>query len=105
MIFKVNGNIWQVVNVLPYDRNLKTSNGHTLGVCDNNDKTIYMDVMLSTDKYNHVLTHEIVHVFCFEYGLNFPTSIEEKIANFIADYGREIIEVVDYLVRIEVKYA
>ena len=42
-----------------------------------------------------VLTHEICHAFCFSYGILLDMDTEEIIADFLATYGRDVIELAD----------
>ena len=44
-----------------------------------------------------VLCHELCHVFCFSYNIRMDAEQEEFLANWIATYGREVIELLDNL--------
>ena len=100
MIFTVNGVDWWLCYVRPNDEHLKRSNGtYTLGVTDNNDKTVYVATGLSDRLHDKVLCHEIVHAFCFSYGTDFDIYTEELIADFLATYGREVFNVADNILK------
>ena len=47
-----------------------------------------------------VITHEIVHCLIFSYGIDYSIDEEEKIADFIATFGREVINVADNIVKL-----
>lgn len=101
MYFIVNGSIWQIKNVGRFDNNLMRLDGSfALGICDNNQNTIFICNSVSDEKYIHIMTHEICHAYCFEYGVVLDTDTEEMLCNFVADYGRNIIDTVDKLTRI-----
>lgn len=95
-MFIVNGIEWNLSLIEPYSDNLKRSdNTITLGVTDNNTKTIYINNKLSDAMFDKVLCHELVHVFSFENNLSIPIETEEIIANFMSLYGRDIIYLAD----------
>lgn len=100
-MFTVNGIEWNLSLVEPYSDNLKRSNNTiTLGVTDNNAKTIYVNNMLSDAMFDKVLCHELVHVFSFEYNYNIDIQTEEIIADFMSLFGRNIIYLLDDLIKI-----
>lgn len=99
-MFKVNGLNWRVSLVEPHSPMLRRSdNTITLGVTDNNDRTVYMNNRLSYDMFDKVLRHELCHVFSFSYGLHIPIEIEEMIADFLSTYGRDVIAVADDILK------
>ena len=100
-MFTVNGIAWDLSLVEPYSGNLKRSdNTITLGVTDNNAKTIYINNRLSDDMFDKVLCHELVHVYSFENDCDIDIQTEEIIANFMSLFGRDIIYLLDDLVKI-----
>ena len=100
-MFTVNGIEWDLSLVEPYSGNLKRSdNTITLGVTDNNAKTIYINNRLSDDMFDKVLCHELVHVYSFENDCDIDIQTEEIIANFMSLFGRDIIYLLDDLVKI-----
>lgn len=106
MVFTVNGIQWEIVNCNPSSDNLRRSdNSITLGVTDNNVKTVYMNSRLNDYMYDKVLCHELVHVFCFEFGYVLDIETEEIIADFMSLYGRDIVYLLDDIIGILKKRA
>lgn len=76
--------------------NLMRSDGtYTLGVTDNNLKTVFISDSLNDKLFDKVLCHELCHVFTFENGCNMDIEIEEIVADFMSLYGRRIVECAD----------
>lgn len=97
MIAIVNS-LWRVIDVPSNAPILQRANGNfTLGCCDNYEKTIYISNALSYQKYKQVLAHELCHAYIFELGISIPTTEEEMICNLVADYGRNLFDIVDML--------
>lgn len=95
-MFQVNGQTWQIRAVRASDSRLRRSDGSaTIGVTDNNDKTIYISELLQGAFLDKVICHELTHVFSFEYNLDIPIETEEIIADFMSLYGRDIIYLAD----------
>ena len=91
-MFKVNGVRWHIAYEMPNSPNLMRSDGvYTLGVADNNVKTIFLNNRLNGSMLDRVLCHELTHVYSFENDLDIPIEVEEIIAYFMSLYGREII--------------
>lgn len=98
MTFTVNDTVWKLRLVNPRDKNLRRSDGSPcLGLCDNNLKTVFIADNQPPDKEEHILCHELCHCICFEYGFLLDVELEEWLCNFMADYGKEIIYLVDDL--------
>lgn len=98
-MFKVNGQKWKIKAVSASDTHLMRSDGSiTVGVADNNDKTVYISMYLHGAFLDKVLCHELTHVFCFEYDINIPIETEELIADFLSLYGRDIIYLADNII-------
>lgn len=96
MQFVVNGSIWRLRFVKPTNKQLQRSDGSwTLGVSDNNLKTVFIADNLSEYMTDKVLCHELCHVYSFENNLNIPIETEEVIADFMSLYGRDIIYLAD----------
>ena len=99
-----NGNVWNMVFVEPHSKYLSRSDGSkTVGVTDNNTKTIYLSNMLQGKFLDRVLCHELVHVASFSYKCNIDIETEEIIADFMSLYGREIVYLADDLLKSVVK--
>lgn len=99
-MFRVNNLEWNISLVEPHSPMLRRSdNTITLGVTDNNDRTVYMNNRLSYDIFDKVLCHELCHVFSFAYNLHIPIETEEMIADFLSTYGRDVIAVADNILK------
>lgn len=99
-MFKVNNLEWNISLVEPHSPMLRRSDGTiTLGVTDNNDRTVYMNNRLSYDMFDRVICHELCHVFSFAYNLHIPIETEEMIADFLSTYGRDVIAVADDILK------
>lgn len=98
-MFTVNGIEWKLSLVAPYSDNLKRSdNTITLGVTDNNAKTIYINNRLSDAMFDKVLLHELCHVHAMEYNYSIPIEVEEIVCDFLSIYGRNIIYIADEII-------
>ena len=62
-------------------------------MCDNLTKTIYLSQTLSNKLLKKVLCHELVHAAMFSYDILLTIDQEELIADIIATYGEEIINI------------
>lgn len=99
-MFVVNGIEWNLSLVEPYSNNLKRSdNTITLGVTDNNTKTIYINNRLSEAMFDKVLLHELSHVHAMEYNYSIPIEVEEIVCDFLSLYGRSVVYIADDLLR------
>lgn len=100
MEFYVNGTKWKIEYVNPNSSILRRSDRTiTIGVTDNNTKTVYINNKLHGRLLEKVITHELCHVFCFEYGVVLTIETEELIADFVATYGEEVLEVADEILK------
>lgn len=95
-MFTINHEIWVIKFMQPYDEIFRMDNGEfTIGVCDDNTKTIYLSNLLRGEKLKQVLCHEIVHAAMFSYNVELDYEQEELLANLIAIYGKEIVQITD----------
>lgn len=95
-MFTINHEVWIVKFTQPYDEIFRMDNGEfTIGVCDDNTKTIYISNLLKGEKLKQVLCHEIVHAAMFSYNVELEYEQEELLANLIAIYGKEIVQITD----------
>jgi len=96
----VNSVTWDIVFVPPDSPMLLADGGHyTLGMADNRYKAVFLSDMLSGEKLYDVLCHELVHVYCFSYGIVMDREDEEHMAQFISEYGRMVVSDTDTLLR------
>lgn len=104
-MFTINGETWLIKFTQPYDEMLLMSSGkYSLGVCDDTLKTIFISNELKDKKLKLVLCHEIVHAAMFSYNVILSYEQEELIANIIATYGKEIIQIAeDMFKRLSIK--
>lgn len=97
----VNGINWEIIFVDSLNRNLLNNHGiYTLGVTDNNVKTVFLADNLSGELLYKVLCHELCHVYTFSYEIFLTVEEEERLAQFISEYGKSIISDTDYLLRL-----
>ena len=97
-MFNINGEDWRVLLVSPNHPSLLKSDGfYTIGVCDDNTKTIYINETLNDKYFKKVLCHEITHAAMFSYNIELNLEQEELLADLIATYGQEIIHITNLL--------
>lgn len=98
MRFSVNNQEWNLQFVKPSSKELMRSNNSiTLGMTDNNTRTVYINNRLSDYMTNKVLAHEICHVFAFSFDYSMPIEVEETVADFFSLFGRDMINLLDDL--------
>lgn len=91
-MFKINGEEWKLYFTSPNHPILKRSDGgYTIGVCDNIAKAIYICEGLPPSLTKKVLCHELTHAAMFSYDIELCLEQEELLADLIATYGQEII--------------
>lgn len=92
-MLEFNGEKWVVLLVEWNHPSLHREDGSlTIGMCDDDDKTIYIREDLDDFMMKKVLCHEITHAAMFSYNVNLTLDQEEIVADLIATYGAEIIE-------------
>lgn len=100
MTFSINNRIWHIVFTSPNSPKLRRSDGSiTVGVTDGNDGCVYLSDMLQGAFLRKVLCHELVHCFCFSYDISIPIAQEEFMADWISNYGAELVYLLDDLMR------
>lgn len=98
MEFKINGVKWNIVFVSPYDDRLTRSDGsRTVGMTDGNKNIVCISNRLRGAYLRRVLTHEITHCFCFSFSIHMSIDEEERLADWIATYGTELVYLLDDL--------
>ena len=97
-MFNINGEEWRVLLVSPSHPKLIRSDGtFTIGACDDNDKTIYINNTLDDFYTQKVLCHEITHAAMFSYNVELNLEQEELLADLIATYGQEIVHITNLI--------
>ena len=95
----INGIPWKIKFVNGANNNLRRYDGtYTVGMTDNKQKTIFLHNDLDDSFLYKVFCHELVHAFCFSYGLKFDIEEEERLADFIATYGKDIFDMTDEVI-------
>ena len=95
-MFTINGEAWQILLVSPYHPALQRSDGSwALGMCYDDNKTIYIDIDLldESKRFKKVLCHEITHAAMFSYDVELAYEQEEVLADILATYGEEIVDI------------
>ena len=93
-MFKINGIDWEVKYVSPNHPKLQYPIGeYALGSCDEATHTIFLSINIPIWKLKKVLCHEITHAAMFSYQVYMTVDQEELVADLIATYGEEIIDV------------
>ena len=99
-MFVINKTKWHLKFVPVGSHQLTRSDGTlTIGMTDANTHFIYLSDKLYGDLLEHVLCHELCHCVCFSYNISLPIETEEWLCNFMADYGKEIIYLLDDLLQ------
>lgn len=97
-MFHINGEEWRVVCAAPTHHKLRRSDGSvSIGACDDDTKTIYISADIPSRKLKKVLCHEITHAAMFSYNVDLSIEQEELLADLIATYGQEIINITNCL--------
>ena len=101
MTFIVNNQEWKLLFVKPNSKELMRSDGSiTLGMTDNNVKTVFVNNRLNDYMTDKVICHELTHVFAFEFDYYMDIETEETVSDFMSLFGRDIIYLLDDLVKI-----
>lgn len=97
-MFSINGVKWYVKFVRPNSSYLHRNDGSlTIGMCDNDTRTIYINETLQGKKLKKVLSHELTHAAMFSYEVFLSYEQEEVVADIIATYGEEIVSITNML--------
>lgn len=98
MEFEINGVKWNIVFVPSYSDRLKRSDGSkTVGVAFLEETTIYLSNRLKGAFLRRVTAHELVHAFCLSYSIFMSIDEEERLADWVATYGSELVYLLDDL--------
>lgn len=101
MEFEINGVKWNIVFVTSCSDRLKRSDGSkTVGVAFLEETTIYLSECLKGAFLRRVMAHELVHAFCLSYSIFISIDEEERLADWVATYGTELIYLLDDLLEV-----
>lgn len=99
MVFTVNNQQWILKFVNPNSKELTRSDGSiTLGMTDNNVKSVFINNRLNDYMTDKVLAHELCHIFSFSFDFIMPIEVEEIAADFFSLYGRDMVYLLDDLI-------
>lgn len=97
-MFTINGEHWKVVLCSVHHPMLTRSDGSlSVGACDDASKTIYLRGDLRGNFLKKVLCHELAHAAMFSYNVELTIEQEEIVADLIATYGEEIIDITNMI--------
>lgn len=103
-MIEINGESWDILAVSANHPKLQRADGtYAIGSCDDETKTIYINLNLQGKMLKKVLCHEITHAAMFSYNIDLSYDQEELIADLIATYGEEIIQVTNQVFE-KIKY-
>ena len=89
---------WYIEFVSPnHPMLMRSDESYALGACDRDSHTIYINKCLTNFMLKKVLCHEITHAAMFSYNININVEQEELIADFVATYGEEIVDITNFL--------
>ena len=95
-MFYINNTLWHIAFVSENSAKLRRSDGTgTKGVTDWNRKCVYLSDRLHGAMLERVLCHELTHCVCFSWNIFLPIELEERLCEFMALHGKEIIYLLD----------
>lgn len=93
-MFSINGIYWQIAIVPSWSPALRMPDGSpAYGMCDSRNSTIYISDELYGEFFKKVLCHEVTHAAMFSYNVSLNYEEEELIADIIATFGGEIVDI------------
>lgn len=97
-MFNCNGIVWEIYFVNAGSRYLIRNDGSkTIGMTNGLTHTIYIANNLKGRLLETVLAHELCHAVIFSYDIELDAELEEWVAQFVATYGREVVEILESL--------
>lgn len=101
----INNIPWKIKVIPASSEDLRRYNGTmTIGMTDANTNTIYISKDLKGQIIYDVLCHELVHAYCFSYNIFMDIEDEEHMAQFISEFGKEIVGSTEQIIGNMVKY-
>ena len=105
MKININNISWKIKVIPGVSDELITYDGNrTLGMTDSYTHTIYLNKHLDGKLLYNVLCHELVHAYCFSYDIYMEEEDEEHMAQFISEFGKEIVGNTEQMLGMMVKY-
>ena len=99
-MISINGETWRIYLVSPNHPALKRPNGSiTIGCCDDLLKAIFISDRVNETYFKKVLCHELVHAFMYSYKIDLGNYQEELLADLVATYGEDIIQLTNLIVK------
>lgn len=96
MYITINGIEWHISFVTPNSNELQRNNGtYTIGMTDKLKQHIYLADNLDGSTLYDVVCHELVHAFCLSYDIYLTVETEEMLAEFVATYSHDILQLTD----------
>lgn len=103
-MFAINEIPWEIEFTMPNSPKLRRSDGSiTVGVTDMGDGKVYLSNALRGDFLERVLCHELTHCVCFSWNISISLETEEWLCNFMSDHGKEIIYLLDDLLKVIIR--
>lgn len=97
-MFTINGRDWDIVFVPPKSEHLRRSDGSfTVGVTDGNYDTVFISDEVNGSFLRKIVCHELCHCFCMSFNIYMSIDEEERLADWIATYGTDLISLLDSL--------
>lgn len=99
-IFVINGIRWYLHLVHPNSRYLVWYDGsQKLGITYGITHEVFVANNLDDSLTEDVICHELCHCVCYSYGIKMSIDEEERLCNFVRDHGREVIYILDDILR------
>lgn len=95
MRFIVNNFEFEILEVSGKDDNLKVSNDYRWGICDYEQRKIFLWKDLSFANKKQTLIHEVTHAFIEAYGFIQVNFTDEIVCDFVAAHLSEIQRIVN----------
>lgn len=97
-MFEINGITWRIKFVVIDHPILQRQDGTwSIAACDNETKTIYLANDLHGSLLKKAICHEVAHAAMFSYDVVLSYDQEELLADLLATYGEEIIEIANMI--------
>lgn len=93
-MFAINNIYWNIA-IVPFNSPalMMPDGSLAYGMCDNYTNTIYLSDELYGEFFKKVLCHEITHAAMFSYDVSLDYDEEELVADIIAAFGGEIVDI------------